>query len=91
MPPWLIFSNHFYIIFEIVYNLQRTNAMYSQFHRPTCCWRGGEPVYAIYWFSGLLLLQMKEAARTLDALDVDQDGRVDNKIKQKKWGEGIQG
>ena len=25
---------------------------------------------------------MKEAARTLDALDVDQDGRVANKIKQ---------
>ena len=34
---------------------------------------------------------MKEAARTLDALDVDQDGRVGNKIKQTKWEEGIQG
>ena len=46
---------------------------------------------SVYWFSGLLLLQMKEAARTLDALDVDQDGRVDNKIKQKNGEKGFRG
>ena len=37
------------------------------------------------------MLQMKEAARTLDALDVDQDGRVDNKIKQKNGEKGFRG